>query len=210
MKSASEYRYANAEATHDDRFLWRALCRALLKHAPPPASVFELGCGNGVNARRIAALDGYSVTATDSSTSAIAAARSIPGSIRFEVADVYDPLHERFGKFDVVVALEVIEHLYAPRALVRLVRDLLNPGGCAFLSTPYHGWLKNVVIAAAGRFDRHVDPLWDNGHIKFFSPATLRRLLAETGLREVELQRVGRVPMLARSMLMIAQRTAAE
>lgn len=208
MTPQPEYRYDSADPTHDDAFLWSAVRKALLLYQPPPAALFEIGCGNGVNARRMSAL-GYQVTATDASESAVAAARTVPGAPVFATASVYDRLAERFGLFDVVIALEVIEHLYSPRALVDAACALLKPGGYALISTPYHGWLKNVLIAGLGRFDAHVSPLWDHGHIKFFSRATLRALIAETALREVGLQRLGRIPVAARSMLLVAQRTAA-
>jgi 2-polyprenyl-6-hydroxyphenyl methylase/3-demethylubiquinone-9 3-methyltransferase len=203
---SSEYRYSSPEPAYDSNFLWRAVRDALLRYAPPPASVFEIGCGAGVNARRIASLGGYTVTATDPSHSGIAAARSVPGEIRYETASVYDDLAGRFGSFDVVVAFEVIEHLYAPRELIRSAVRLLRPGGHLLLSTPYHGWLKNVLIAATGRFDAHVNPLWDHGHVKFFSPTTLRKLLPEERFSEVELRRLGRVPAVAKTMLLVARR----
>lgn len=205
MTSNTEYTYRSSDPSHDDRFLWGAVSRALVQSIPPPATIFEIGCGNGVNARRMSAL-GYSVTATDPSVSAIAAASSVPGSIRYEVAGVYDPLVERYGTFDIVVALEVLEHLYAPRTLIQRACDLLRPGGFLLLSTPYHGWLKNVLIAATGRYDKHVNPLWDHGHIKFFSPHTLRVLIAEGELVVISLRRLGRVPVVARTMLVLAKR----
>lgn len=205
MNEESEYTYTTAKPTHDDGFLWAGIQRTLLRYVPPPATVLELGCGNGVNARRIAAL-GYCVTAIDASKSAIAAARSVHSSVRFELASVYEPLHERFDTFESVVALEVIEHLYSPRALAHACANLLKPGGYVLVSTPYHGWLKNVLVAVSGRFDAHVNPLWEHGHIKFFSRTTIRRLLMEASLREVAFHRLGRIPVVAKSMLVVAQR----
>lgn len=73
------------------------------------------------------------------------------------------------------------------------------------ISTPYHGYLKNVLIALTGRFDRHHDPLWEGGHLKFFSPRTLRRLVERDGFRMVEIHRVGRIPALAKSMVAVVQ-----
>ncbi len=205
MSRSSEYYYSSPDPSYDDQFLWEAVRGDLLRHAPPPASVLEVGCGNGVNARRMAEL-GYSVTAIDSSVSGIEAARRIDSTVRFEASSIYDPLADRFGTFDVVVALEVIEHLYDPRALARGLHDLLKPGGHALLSTPYHGWLKNVLIALTGRSDDHFNPLWDHGHIKFFSVRSLRRLFSETPLREIHVRRLGRIPWLARTMLVALRR----
>lgn len=76
------------------------------------------------------------------------------------------------------------------------------------LSTPYHGWLKNVAIAATGAWDKHHNPLWDHGHIKFWSRKTLRKLLEESGFTDVRFERVGRIPSLAKCMIAVARRPA--
>jgi len=104
------------------------------------------------------------------------------------------------------VYLYVLQQRYAAGAPARLSLNLLKPGGVAMISTPYHGWLKNTLIAATNRFDAHADPLWDNGHIKLFSRATIRALLKEAGFEELSLQRLGRSPVLAKSMLVVVQR----
>jgi hypothetical protein len=36
------------------------------------------------------------------------------------------------------------------------------------ITTPYHGYLKNIALSVSVKFDHHVNPLWDGGHIKFF------------------------------------------
>jgi len=105
-----------------------------------------------------------------------------------------------------VISLEVIEHVYAPRTFAACVHDLLEPGGHALISTPYHGYLKNLAIAAAGRMDDHFTALWDHGHITFWSRKTIIQLLAETRLVVERIHRLGRVPALAKSMLVVARR----
>ena len=49
---------------------------------------------------------------------------------------------------DVVVSFEVIEHLLEPRALLGGARSALVRGGALFISTPYHGLVKNMAVAA--------------------------------------------------------------
>ena len=80
------------------------------------------------------------------------------------------------------------------------------PGGVAIISTPYHGYLKNLALAVSGRLDRHFTALWDHGHIKFWSIETLSKLLREAGFNRLEFRRVGRIPPLAKSMIAIARR----
>jgi hypothetical protein len=49
--------------------------------------------------------------------------------------------------------------------------------------------------------------LWDHGHIKFWSVDTLTRLFAEQGLIREEVHRVGRFPLLAKSMILTFRKT---
>ena len=71
--------------------------------------------------------------------------------------------------------MEVIEHLYQPRAFVLFIRSILEAsgGGQFIVTTPYHGYLKNLTIAAANKMDHHLSALWEGGHIKFWSRRTL-------------------------------------
>jgi 2-polyprenyl-3-methyl-5-hydroxy-6-metoxy-1,4-benzoquinol methylase len=115
----------------------------------------------------------------------------------------------QFGRFPIALCLEVIEHVYAPRDLARALFDVLLPGGTAFISTPYHGYLKNLALAVTGRMDAHFTALWDHGHIKFWSPRTLGQLLAEAGFGDLRCSRLGRIPPLAKSMLVSVDRPVA-
>ena len=108
--------------------------------------------------------------------------------------DAYDDLVSQFGTFSLVVSLEVIEHCFDPQAFAVTFLSLLDPGGIGFLSTPYHSYLKNLVLAASGSMDRHFTALWPGGHIKFFSKKTLGQLLAEAGAKDISLLASGQNP----------------
>ena len=101
----------------------------------------------------------------------------------------------------------MVEHLYDPRAFARNLFNLVEFSGTAIVSTPYHGYWKNLAMALTGRMDQHFTALWDHGHIKFWSMATLRQLLQEAGFRSITFRRVGRVPALAKSMIAIATKS---
>ena len=81
---------------------------------------------------------GFDVTGVDTSSSGIEHAKSAFPHVRLEIGSAYDDLASRYGKFDLVVSLEVIEHCMDPRAFARTFLDLIAPGGIGFLSTPYH------------------------------------------------------------------------
>jgi 2-polyprenyl-6-hydroxyphenyl methylase/3-demethylubiquinone-9 3-methyltransferase len=126
--------------------------------------------------------------------------------LRFERGSAYDALAESYGTFPLVVSLEVIEHCFYPRKFAAAFFDLIERRGIGIVSTPYHGYWKNLALAVSGKWDAHLDPLWDGGHIKFFSIGSLRALLEEVGFRDVHFVRVGRLPPLAKSMIAIVKK----
>ena len=69
------------------------------------------------------------------------------------------------------------------------------------MSTPFHGYWKNLALAITNSLDGHWHPLRDFGHVKFFSKKTLIPLVCEVGFSVKDLVRVGRISALARSMI---------
>lgn len=199
----SGYSYTDAEASHTHAYLWSPTVQVLT--ASKVKRVFDLGCGSGAFASTLFK-QGFEVTGVDPSTSGIENARRAFPQLRFETGSTDEDLAARFGQFEAVVSLEVVEHVYAPRQFAKRVFDLLQPGGTAVISTPYNGYLKNLAIALLGEYDRHYTALWDNGHIKFWSIKTLSQLLAEAGFENIQFKRVGRIPPLAKSMIAIARK----
>lgn len=197
-----EYIYDSPDTNDSHNILLPAVDKIVEEFSP--ANIFDLGCGNGSVAKHLS--DRYVVTGIDPSTSAVAMANKTYPDIRIESGSAYDDLRARYGTFDLVLSLEVVEHLYDPRAFAKNVYELLNPGGTAVISTPYHGYFKNLALAVTGRLDAHFVALWDGGHIKFWSIRSLGMLLNEVGLEVLRFERVGRIPALAKSMIAIAQR----
>jgi SAM-dependent methyltransferase len=201
-----DYGYRESGAGWAHAYLWRPLCEVLKREAPPPRRIFEIGSGNGATAHMLSRL-GYDVTGIDASESGVQVGNRAHPEVRLEVASAYDDLAARYGTFDIVLSMEVIEHLYAPRLFAKSFCDLLSPGALGIITTPYHGYSKNVALALTNRLDFHFGALWDGGHIKFWSRASLGRLLAEFGLVDVNFIRVGRIPPLAKSMIATCRKT---
>lgn len=192
--------YTDDGPTWSNNYLWDPLVKLLGEYAAPGSRVFELGCGNGATARMLQGL-GYEVIGVDPSQSGIAFAGE--GLYR---GSTEDDLSARFGHFRVVISMEVIEHCPSTRDYMATFASLLAPDGIGAISTPYHGWLKTLAVVASGRFDSHFDPLWEGGHVKFFSIATLTEAASRAGLEVLRVVRVGRIRILAKSMIMIVRR----
>jgi len=163
--------------------------------------ILDLGCGNGSLSHAIAQ-QGYEVVGVEQSELGVTIARRSFPNCRFIQASIYDlPNAELQNTFDAVISVEVIEHLLYPRKLVRVAKKCLKPNGCLILTTPYHGYWKNLVLALSGKMDKHLTVLWDGGHIKFFSVNTLTTLLQEEGFTDIQFKFAGRLPQLWKSML---------
>jgi 2-polyprenyl-3-methyl-5-hydroxy-6-metoxy-1,4-benzoquinol methylase len=169
--------------------------------------ILDLGCGNGWLVNHLLDL-GYNAYGTDASASGIAIAQN-QSKDRFFVQDLSKdglPLELQNIPFNTILSTEVIEHLYQPKEYLDFCKKLLckNGGGELMLTTPYHGYVKNIVLAITGKMDKHFTVLWDGGHIKFWSKETLTGLLADKGFSNIGFKGCGRFPYLWKSMLVNA------
>lgn len=177
----------------------------LVKKLDGVRSICDLGCGNGHISGRLAPL-GYQVTGVDASASGIQIAQQAYPEARFFRAPINRDLE--LGKFDLVISSDVIEHLYRPADLLEAAQALLKPGGHLLVGTPYHGYLKNLVLAATGKLDSHFSALHDGGHIKFFSVRTLTSLMTSHAFEDLSFSFYGRAPWLWKNMICHARKAS--
>lgn len=205
-RDSGGYRYSDSEPTWAHRYLMPKVIE-LLEGAlkGKPRRVFDLGCGNGSAAAAISKR-GVEVVGVDPSEEGINRGRIAFPQLTLRVGSAYDDLATSYGSFPALISLEVVEHLYKPRLFARCAYELLEEKGVAIITTPYHGYVKNLALALSGSMDAHFTALWDHGHIKFWSERTLRSLLMEAGFREVTFYRVGRLPPIAKSMIALARK----
>jgi 2-polyprenyl-3-methyl-5-hydroxy-6-metoxy-1,4-benzoquinol methylase len=184
--------------------------KGLLKiepHMKQGARVLDIGCGNGAFTQ-IYADQQCDVVGVDASPSGIERARARIPAGRFECCQITSTVLEDLGEepFDFVLSTEVVEHLYAPAAWAEACFQALKPGGVLICSTPYHGYIKNLVLSVFNKWDRHLSPLNEGGHIKFWSLNTITQLLENSGFKVRSHIGVGRFPGCWNSMIISAQR----
>ncbi len=175
--------WAGEQAPPDEDPLTEARVRHFLKVASGTQAVLDLGCGSG---RRTRLLTGSAkrVVGFDVSHEALRRARERDGAAAYLQGACDAALPFPRNSFDAVYCAEVIEHLLDPETMVRECHRVLKRSGIFFVTTPYHGLIKNLVIAAAA-FDRHFNPT--GPHIRFFTSRSLRGLLTRNGF---DIQRV--------------------
>tara|TARA_R110002074_G_scaffold402049_1_gene602980 strand:+ start:7568 stop:8227 length:660 start_codon:yes stop_codon:yes gene_type:complete len=170
--------------------------------------VADLGSGNGALCSAIKAEGHYVVGIEHDKGGVSVASKSHPdiGFYQLGVQDSPSSLLEKEGAFDAVVSTEVVEHLYSPHLLPIFASSILKPDGVLIISTPYHGYLKNLALSIFDQWDSHHTPLWHGGHIKFWSRKTLTKLLEANGFAVTAFYGVGRLPLLWKSMILVAQK----
>jgi len=177
-------------------------------------TICDLGCGNGYLAGQLGKR-GYTVLGIDASETYLQIAREYNGSERVSFmnglidATLAKQLLAVRQPFDLVVSSDVIEHLYNPLDFLETALALLRPGGTAVIGTPYHGYLKNVAISLAGKWDVHHSVHWHGGHIKFFSPSSLRKMMLNAGFDEPRFHYYGRIPAFWKNMIAVSKRSEA-
>lgn len=205
----SEFEWNSAGAANGES--GAGLAEAIIKRITTLRDVeriCDLGCGNGYITGRLAAR-GYDVVGIDASESGTRIASESYPQTRFICALIDGALRERVAleSFDLVISSDAIEHFYRPGDLLRAAVSLLKADGQVLVGTPYHGYLKNLVLSLTGKMDAHFTVRQDGGHIKFFSVKTLSQLMASYGLTDLSFSFYGRAPWLWKNMICQARKS---
>lgn len=155
------------------------VARQLVPRVPPPARVLDVGCGAG-EFMRAAAAAGYQVEGVDISEAAAEHCRGL--GLHATSGDFLTmPFAERYS---MVTMWDVVEHLRSPEAFLRRAREILVPGGALVLKIPGYGPLSYRAIAIYPRLASTV--IGAPGHQQYFTPRSLRTLLARCGYENAE------------------------
>ena len=143
------------------------------------ASMLDFGAGRGALSRRLAQHPGLAVHAADIT----ARPDDLDPGVIWHQADLNQPLPLEPGRFDLLAAVEVIEHLENPRATFREWHRLLKPGGHLYFSTPNNdSWRAIASLAIKGHFQLFTDASYP-AHITALLAKDIERILSETGFR---------------------------
>jgi 2-polyprenyl-6-hydroxyphenyl methylase/3-demethylubiquinone-9 3-methyltransferase len=160
-------------------------------------SLLDIGCGGGLLSEPMARL-GFMVTGVDPSEKNIGTARAHAAqsgaSVEYRVADA-ETLAVEGQNFDVVLNMEVVEHVADLRGYLESCCGLVKPDGLMFVAT-LNRTLKALALAkiAAEYILRWLPPGthdWD----KFVAPEELRTMLEDTGLKVLKTQGIAFDPL---------------
>ncbi|MBK6726669.1 MAG: class I SAM-dependent methyltransferase [Xanthomonadales bacterium] len=157
-----------------------------------PLSILDVGCAQGTLALLLAER-GHSVTAVDLRPQFLsyAQSRQTHGDIAFRTIDVLtDPIP---GRYDLVFANQIIEHLVYPTRLCRRLFDVLVPGGRIVITTPSWHYVRNSLpnLASLGdpsRWEHLQNSADGDGHFYAYTVDELAQSVAEAGFADVSVE----------------------
>jgi 2-polyprenyl-6-hydroxyphenyl methylase/3-demethylubiquinone-9 3-methyltransferase len=154
----------------------------------------DVGCGAGLLTEPLRRL-GAIATGIDASPEVIAVAREHSHKMGLEIDYHAGDVQDLDGQFDLITAMEVIEHVADPAVFIEALARRLAPDGLLFLSTPNAtGWSKLLMITISEGFG--MIPRGTHDFHKFITPDRMKLLLAEAGLKSIDIEGIAWSPTL--------------
>ena len=160
-------------------------------------SLLDIGCGGGLLSEPMARL-GFAVTGADASEKNIGTARAHAAQSGVGVtyrAATAEALVAEGQSFDVVLNMEVVEHVADVTAYLEACARLVKPGGLTFVAT-LNKTLKSLALAKIGaEYVLNWLPRGTHDWNRFIPPAELQVMLEQTGLTILKRQGVSFDPL---------------
>jgi 2-polyprenyl-3-methyl-5-hydroxy-6-metoxy-1,4-benzoquinol methylase len=159
------------------------IIKMILRAAKPGVKILDIGCGTGRLGQALKARLDCSITGIEVDSGAVSAAREIYDEVR--EADLEDLIHGRTDykdekKYDFIIYGDILEHISRPESLLQYFDKFLKDNGFVIASIPnVANWLVRLGLTF-GKFD-YSGGILDQGHLRFFTYRTARKLLEDSG-----------------------------
>ena len=155
-------------------------------------TALDVGCGAGLLAEPLARL-GAKVTAIDAAPQVIAVARDHAAGQGLAIDYRHAAVEELDGHFDVVTAMEVIEHVADPQAFLHSLAARLAPDGVLVLSTPNRTARSRLLMITIAEGIGQI-PKGTHEHERFITPEEMQAMMAAAGLNVVDCEGISFSP----------------
>ena len=146
--------------------------------------VLDLGCAGGALGEGLKERSGVEVVGVELDP---ALAREAERRLDRVVVGSVEGLNSDVGRFDAIVAADVLEHLVDPWTALRNAVELLEPGGTAVVSLPNVRFFETFwQLGVRGRWPRREQGVFDRTHLRWFTLRDARDLLEQAGLEVVD------------------------
>lgn len=156
--------------------------------------ILDIGCGVGIASEGLAAL-GYNVLGVDAAKDVIQAAQNhldtIPlppnsGDITYRVGTIEELVAEK-KQFQIVNALELLEHVNDPQEFIQNIAALLTDNGITFVSTINRNIPSFLFAKVGAEYLTRKLPVGTHQWKQFITPAELGKMAHNAGLRVVDM-----------------------
>lgn len=155
-------------------------------------SALDVGCGAGLLTEPLTRL-GARVTGIDASPEVIQVARKHAGRQGFGIDYRVGDVHQLEGEFDLITCMEVIEHVADPALFIKTLARLLTKDGLLLMSTPNSTGLSKFLMITLAEGVGQI-PRGTHDFEKFIAPERLKVLLADAGLKCLDVQGIAWSP----------------
>lgn len=201
MENKNKYYWSHNHADNSFVYLFKSLNKIIEKEIKNKDTLLDIGCGNGYLTKKLSKSFDKTIAIDNSESGIEQAKKNYSGDINFILSDLSNLNIKE--KLNCITLIEVIEHLYSPDSLLREINKFCDKNTKIIISTPFHGFIKNLLIILSGKFNDHFSPLWEHGHIKFFTKKTLMQICARNNFKIEKIYYSGRIYPLSKSIIFI-------
>ncbi|MDH0957202.1 methyltransferase domain-containing protein [Pseudomonas chengduensis] len=168
---------------------------AISKKVPRGSLILDFGAGEGALSERLFDM-GYKIAAADKDAASFKSKNCEFHPVNFDQPNEVDAFTlKHANQFDVVLGVEVIEHVQDQWKYVRELMSMAKPGGMVLITTPNtSSWLSRVNFLLTGRFHQFSDSDLSYGHINPISPWEIDLIMKGVGAKSVEISSAGTLP----------------
>lgn len=146
--------------------------------------ILELGCSTGYFGTKLKKFGG-NVVGVDISKKAINEAKKVlDKAIVLDLNEGKLPFSTK--EFDIVIAAELIEHLFQPQNLLNSVAKIIKDEGVFILTTPNLLYWGNRLKFLKGEFVYQKSGVFDEGHVHFYTHKTLENDIGNSGFKIIK------------------------
>ena len=161
-------------------------------------TVLDVGCGGGILAESMAALNA-NVSAIDLSDKALQVAKlhllETGRHVNYRHISVEDLAAEQPGHFDIVTCMEMLEHVPKPESVIAACAKLVRPGGWVFFSTINRNPKAYLLAVLGAEYLLSLLPRGTHDYARFIKPSELAQSCRNAGLNLVELSGMSYSPI---------------
>ena len=163
--------------------------KTLVRQKDQPLSCIDVGCGGGLLSESLAEL-GAAVTGIDLHEGNIVQARKhaddfldddIARNLTYKVSTVED--HVGSGTYDIVFAMEIVEHVNAPDVFLDQCAALVKPGGVLVVSSINRTLRSAALAIGAAEYVMGMVPIGTHDWFKFPTPEEIEDVLKKHHMR---------------------------